>query len=298
MSRGRCTRGAQTVVKTEGDNAILVFDSAQEAYRFAQAVHDETRKHNQSRKRPLAKRVFRSGAATGEIAMEPKPGGGFDVAGMTITRAKRLEAQAQPGGLLIDEATYESLSDDQKRQYGPKVPVPGKRDEEFEAHFCQLNGEGPNDAAFLAASVGASLDQPQVSPAMGGLRRASPSVNAALELSKQLKLPVQCPETDAWLRKENLREPLVECADAALATARHVEVHELHGRFDPDWATRRFLAEGEHDKFCSRAREINAALDRLEPDADPKALEIIIDVRGALARAGSALARLFPLPGS
>lgn len=139
----------ESVMHTTGDGAILVFDSAADAHRFAQAVHEATREHNEQRKQLLAKRVFRIGAATGDIVMQSKPGGGFDIAGMTIARAVRLEAAAKPGGLLVDEATFEALALEQMRQYGSKQRVSGKRDEQFEAYFSQLNADGPEDATFF-----------------------------------------------------------------------------------------------------------------------------------------------------
>jgi hypothetical protein len=144
----------QTVMATTGDGAILVFDSAQDAHRFAEAVHATTRDHNRTRTQPSAKRVFRSGAATGDIVMQPKPGGGFDIAGTTIVRAVRLEAKAQPGSLLVDEKTYENLSSDQRQRYGAKKPVPGKRDEVFQAHECLFDAEGPRDASFFTHQAG------------------------------------------------------------------------------------------------------------------------------------------------
>jgi class 3 adenylate cyclase len=116
----------QHVMQTTGDGAIVVFDTADDAHRFAQAVNDATREHNQHRTQPLAKRIFRSGAATGEIDMQPKRGGGFDIAGMTIARAVRLEAKAQPGGFLVDEATFQSLAEDQRKRYASKERIAGK----------------------------------------------------------------------------------------------------------------------------------------------------------------------------
>lgn len=139
----------QTVVATTGDGAILVFDSATEAHRFAQAVHDATHDRNLTRQQPLAKRVFRIGVASGEIVMLPKPGGGFDIAGTTIARAVRLEAKAQPGGVLIDSATMEALSPNEKGEYGPLQVIAGKRDEVFEAYAWQPNTDGLKDAAFF-----------------------------------------------------------------------------------------------------------------------------------------------------
>ena len=139
----------QTVMATTGDGAILAFVSAPDAHRFAEAVHAATRAHNETRTQPLAKRVFRSGAATGQIWKEPQPGGGFSIAGTTIARAVRLEAKAEPGSLLVDEATFQHLTGTEQKAYGPRKTVTGKRDEKFDAHPCQLNLTGPADAEFF-----------------------------------------------------------------------------------------------------------------------------------------------------
>ncbi|HKU73983.1 MAG TPA: hypothetical protein VJR02_08700 [Pyrinomonadaceae bacterium] len=147
------------VMSLTGDGAILAFDSAEQAHTFAEAINRATQEHNRKRKDRFAMRVFRIGAATGEIVMQRKPGGGYDVAGSTIARAVRLEAKAAPGGFLVDQSTFEGLSPAQKLLYGPKHVVAGKRDEEFEAYACQLNTDGPTDAAEFT-----SAPQPQ----MGG----------------------------------------------------------------------------------------------------------------------------------
>jgi class 3 adenylate cyclase len=86
------------VMTLTGDGAILAFDSAEQAHTFAEAINRATQEHNKKRKDRFAMRVFRIGAATGEIVMKAKPGGGFDIAGSTIARAVRLEAKATPGG--------------------------------------------------------------------------------------------------------------------------------------------------------------------------------------------------------
>lgn len=138
----------RNVMATTGDGAILVFDSAKDAHCFAQAVHAATFEHNRARSQPLAKRVFRIGIASGEIVMVEKPGG-FDIAGSTIARAVRLEAKAQPGGVLVDEGTFQSLDADQKRQYGAKETIAGKRDEKFEAYGWPPNPDVRKDAAFF-----------------------------------------------------------------------------------------------------------------------------------------------------
>lgn len=142
----------QALVMRTGDGAILVFDSANQAFQFAEDVHKRTQEHNSSRRLSIGKRVFRIGMATGEIVMRRKPEGGFDVAGSTIARAVRLEAKAQPGGVLIDAATFNSLRDDLKTRFGPKQSVQGKRDEKFEAYAAQINADGIKDTADVRPS--------------------------------------------------------------------------------------------------------------------------------------------------
>jgi class 3 adenylate cyclase len=148
LKAGNASRD-EHVVATTGDGAILVFDNALDAHRFARAVHEATREHNRRRQQPLAKRVFRIGAASGEIVMQRKAGGGFDIAGTTIARAVRLEAKALPGGFLVDQETFEALGPEGQQLYGPKQVVAGKRDEVFVAHAWQSYEEGPKDARFF-----------------------------------------------------------------------------------------------------------------------------------------------------
>jgi len=150
----------QHVMQTTGDGAILVFETAFDAHRFAQAVHDATREHNRTRPQPLAKRVFRIGAASGEIVMQPKPGGGFDIAGSVIARAVRLEAKALPGGLLVDQKTFDALGPEGQQLYGPTQMVTGKRDEVFAAHAWQPYADGPGDAAFFIRQKEESSPEP------------------------------------------------------------------------------------------------------------------------------------------
>ena len=140
----------ETVMQTTGDGAILFLDTAEQAHRFMEAAHAVAEAHNAGRTQALAKRVFRMGAAKGEVVMEPKRGGGYEVAGTTIARTVRLESKAQPGGVLIDEPTFAVLPAKLQRLYGDKQTIPGKRDEQFTAHPWLANAQGPADAEFFA----------------------------------------------------------------------------------------------------------------------------------------------------
>ena len=179
----------ETVMSLTGDGAILVFDSAQQAHLFAEALHRATQEHNQTRKEQLAMRVFRSGAASGEISMKRKAGGGYDIAGSTIARAVRLEAKALPGGLLIDKATFEALPSDKQQQYGTKEIVSGKRDEQFEAYAVQLNRDGARDAAFFTRVPETTLsDDSTVNESSGDKRRQILTAIKALKSHQYLEL--------------------------------------------------------------------------------------------------------------
>jgi len=140
LSRIRVSRTA-AVAATTGDGAILVLTEAADAHHFAFAVHEQTKIYNRERSDPLAKRIFRIGAATGDIAIESSGDGPFNIAGLTIARAVRLEAAAQPGELVVDAKTFHALPPLLQVSYSDEVEVAGKRDEKFAAHRCMMNPE-------------------------------------------------------------------------------------------------------------------------------------------------------------
>lgn len=165
----RVTR-EQAVIKTTGDGAILALPDAEIAHRFSATVHEATRTHNGARSIALAKRLFRIGIATGEIA-EAMPYGSRDIAGTTISRAARLEPKAQPGGVLIDTDTYATLPPDLKTLYRGPQTIAGKRDETFDAYAWQANAQGAGDAEhFVRLGSGktapAAIAVPAVSSAV------------------------------------------------------------------------------------------------------------------------------------
>ena len=178
----------ENVMSLTGDGAILIFDSAQQAHLFAEALHRATQEHNQTRKEHLAKRVFRSGAASGEISMRRKAGGGYDIAGSTIARAVRLEAKASPGGILVDKTTFEALSAAQRQRYGSRQIVSGKRDERFEAYASQLSPDGARDAAFFTGAAEKNVRDSAAEAAGGDKRRQILSAVKALKSHQYLEL--------------------------------------------------------------------------------------------------------------
>jgi hypothetical protein len=149
-----------TVMATTGDGAILVFERAEQAHRFAQTVHEVVRDHNAATTLPAAKRLFRMGAATGNIDLRLRAAGGFDLAGIKIADAVRFEAAGRPGELLIDLATHADLPEDLQRQYDPEEPIRGKRGETYRCRRCVMD---PSADAELKKIAPAS--KPEDTPA-------------------------------------------------------------------------------------------------------------------------------------
>ena len=121
-----------TVMATTGDGAILMFDKPSVAHVFSEAVHYATRSHNHEKTITSAKRFFRVGIATGDLAIE-NSGGVKKMAGNVITRAVRLEAACNIGEILVDIETFTGLSNDQRVCYGAEEQIAGKRNEKFHA---------------------------------------------------------------------------------------------------------------------------------------------------------------------
>jgi formylglycine-generating enzyme required for sulfatase activity len=130
----------QLVLATAGDNAILAFRNPADAHRFAEAVHEATRVHNERRAAASAKRWFRIGIATGDLDEQPRVGGGREVAGTVIADAVRLEAAARPGQIVCDTATFKSFPADIQALYGTEEEVRGKRAERFRARRYTVVG--------------------------------------------------------------------------------------------------------------------------------------------------------------
>ena len=130
-------RREQSVIATTGDGAILVFDRAADAHRFAVAVHDACTVHNSKRTISSACRWFRVGIATGDLAVEAD-GSGRSVGGSVIARAVRLEAAGTVGEIVVDKRTYDELPEELRAGYGPEEQVVGKREEAFSVRRCAV----------------------------------------------------------------------------------------------------------------------------------------------------------------
>jgi TolB-like protein/class 3 adenylate cyclase/Tfp pilus assembly protein PilF len=135
----------ENVVMTTGDGALLTFTGPDQALDFATALHRCAARHNAGVTEPRARRIFRVGISTGEIAVDPNTG---SPAGMAISRAARLEAKADPGGVLIDSESWNAASGERKAAYHGPEDISGKRDEHFEAYRAQIDPHGKANAAY------------------------------------------------------------------------------------------------------------------------------------------------------
>ena len=125
---------ADSVVMTTGDGALLRFSNADQALTFAATLHIASEQDNLTKGCHGAKRVFRVGIGTGDVAFDTEATEGNGLAGMAIARAARLEGHAEPGGTLIDPETWESASAPIRAAFiGPET-VSGKRQERFTAY--------------------------------------------------------------------------------------------------------------------------------------------------------------------
>ncbi len=135
----------RAVLCRTGDGAILMFDSPDEAHRFAAAFFEIVHAHNRERTEPTGKRPFRMGAATGEVAVKVGADGTPQFAGMAVARAKRMEEADKPGDFLIDPETFDGLPPNLQAEYGPAQRVRGKRKERFVARRRANPFAGPLD---------------------------------------------------------------------------------------------------------------------------------------------------------
>jgi tetratricopeptide (TPR) repeat protein len=174
-----------------GDGAILAFGSADDAHRFAQAVHKATETHNTTKTLASAKRWFRIGAATGDIAIEHADGKN-KIAGTIIATAVRLESAAKTGEFLIDIATFQGLSAKFRNLYGDEEEVTGKRQEKFRAHRCVMaavQSEQPDKASILTATDCRPTLDPTPDTASPALAPQRPTIRekSAAEILANLK---------------------------------------------------------------------------------------------------------------
>ncbi len=99
------TRHAARIVKNTGDGFLAEFWSATGAVRCAVDFQDAIHAWN-ARRRKGRRLVFRVGINVGDVIAEP-----HDIFGHNVNVAARLEALAEPGGILVSYAVFASVRD-------------------------------------------------------------------------------------------------------------------------------------------------------------------------------------------
>jgi len=111
-----CGATPECFVKSTGDGAILQFESPTVAEHFAAVLHQLSfDQHCKSATSAYEWRSFRVGIFTGEVVLSPG-----EIAGAVVGFAKRLEAAAGAGEIMIDTASWSQIPPKQQACYGPK----------------------------------------------------------------------------------------------------------------------------------------------------------------------------------
>jgi tetratricopeptide (TPR) repeat protein/class 3 adenylate cyclase len=113
-------------ISNRGDDAVLVFKSAEAAHRFAERLHWHCKEKNKERKRDRQDLwYFRAACAWGKIAVDDYGNCSTDPASWARAIVTRLCPHAEPGEFLIDDRVFEDLSKDFQEKYGAEEEVPG-----------------------------------------------------------------------------------------------------------------------------------------------------------------------------
>jgi class 3 adenylate cyclase/tetratricopeptide (TPR) repeat protein len=144
-------RHGGTVEKFAGDDVMAVFgvpvvheDDALRAVRAAAEMHERLERLNEELERTWAVRIaVRIGINTGEVVAGDAASGHAFVTGEPVVLAKRLEAAAAPGEILIGKATYPLIKDAVKVGPLERFPAKGKREEAERRRVDAVDREAP-----------------------------------------------------------------------------------------------------------------------------------------------------------
>jgi formylglycine-generating enzyme required for sulfatase activity len=150
-----CPAATHRLLDTAGDGFFFHFDSAEGAYRFAEALNTATAAHNREVTDDIAKHWFRTGAATGSVAWH-----GNKPVGNVVNVCSRHQAACTGGDLLIDEATFGDLPEDVCGLFGPPETIRDKNDAAYSVRRTAFGRPLP----ALAAAPRPDARTPQIAP--------------------------------------------------------------------------------------------------------------------------------------
>jgi tetratricopeptide (TPR) repeat protein len=118
---------SSTAISNRGDDAILVFKSAESAHRFAEKLHCHSREENQSRKKHEQDLwYFRAACAFGDISVNEDGSCSIDPASWARAVVTRLCGKAEKGEFLMHDKAFADLPLDLQDCYGEEEEVEGK----------------------------------------------------------------------------------------------------------------------------------------------------------------------------
>lgn len=148
---------AYRLIDTAGDGFFLHFMTAEAAYRFAGALQEATAGHNRRVTDKVAEHLFRTGAATGEVAWD-----GDKPVGSVVNVCARHQAACAGGDFIIDEATYVDLPPDVRSAFGSSESI---RDKNGAVHMVRRTGFGrPLSPLASAVTKPSAAGPPPVVP--------------------------------------------------------------------------------------------------------------------------------------
>jgi adenylate cyclase len=140
------------IVKRTGDGLLVDFASAVEAVRCAVAIQASLAERNQGL--DDGQRIaFRIGINLGDVIIE-----GGDIYGDGVNIAARLEAMAEPGGILVSRAVHDSVRD----KLGVALEDLGERPMKNISRPIQIFRVGPTDGPRPPSLPPAVPDKPSI----------------------------------------------------------------------------------------------------------------------------------------
>jgi ribokinase len=240
--------------------------------------------------------VFRIGAATGDIACASTSSGGLEFSGMAFSRAARLEASATPGGLLIDEATYQCLPQALREVYGPPTEVAGKRTEVFTCYPWRVNLDGIKDAEFFKKIGGKGVVTTASVDLFGDLRIGVGRGNLLpTALDRKEARDTSQPQSAIWISLEEFADQM-QFRSAELGPSTGMSrVWDSNSAFAQIVAQANSRRNAERDVFVVSAHNVDEVIvvDRIDADHECEALKRPCTAPGGSgANTGYILARL------
>jgi class 3 adenylate cyclase len=167
-----CSIPNEVIVIETGDGALLLFDHAEEAVTFAEKLHQQADRQNRIVPNSDHKKHFRIGVSSGELMIEAfgtedRTFEKYHLAGVCIAKAVRLQAGAHTGEILIDDATYRRLGNNDilgKAFSGPQDVTAKSHEAKIPAYVYPVVAPAAWDTGGASARSAAPVDSSRPTP--------------------------------------------------------------------------------------------------------------------------------------